>query len=50
MKLGRDNLALKLCQQIRDEAHRFAQNRFREAYTKAREGLAFTRDQRGSPG
>lgn len=28
------------------EAHRFAQNRFSEAYRKAREGLAFTRDQK----
>lgn len=26
VRLGRDNLGLKLCQQIRDEAHRFAQH------------------------
>jgi len=26
IKLGRDNLGLKLCQQVRDEAHRFAQH------------------------
>jgi excinuclease ABC subunit C len=26
IKLGRDNLGLRLCQAIRDEAHRFAQH------------------------
>lgn len=26
IRLGRDNLGLKLCQQVRDEAHRFAQH------------------------
>jgi excinuclease ABC subunit C len=26
IKLGRENLGLKLCQAIRDEAHRFAQH------------------------
>ena len=26
IRLGRDNLGLKLCQHIRDEAHRFAQH------------------------
>ena len=26
VKLGRENLGLKLCQSIRDEAHRFAQH------------------------
>ncbi len=26
IKLGRDNLGLKLLQQVRDEAHRFAQH------------------------
>ncbi|MDG2021036.1 MAG: excinuclease ABC subunit UvrC [Phycisphaerales bacterium] len=49
IRLGRENLGLKVCQAIRDEAHRFAQHYHHLLRTKAMLGDAETRGGRKKP-
>ncbi len=49
IRLGRENLGLKICQAIRDEAHRFAQHYHHLLRTKAMLGDADNRATRKSP-